>query len=61
MRNTSRARWIAMSPETSARLGYGSKLHRDTAFLAGLLADGEAQGNASQKASEQQRPTPWPR
>lgn len=38
--------WIEMSPATSARLGYVSKLNRDAAFLAGLIADGETQGQA---------------
>ncbi|MCC6627209.1 MAG: patatin-like phospholipase family protein [Chloroflexi bacterium] len=38
--------WIEMSPALSERLGYVSKLNRDPAFLAGLIADGEAQAEA---------------
>jgi NTE family protein len=37
---------IAMGPAISARLGYVSKLNRDPAFLADLIADGEAQAGA---------------
>jgi NTE family protein len=39
-------RWIEMSPELAARLGYVSKLNRDPAFLAELKADGEVRGKA---------------
>ncbi|NTU83489.1 MAG: patatin-like phospholipase family protein [Chloroflexales bacterium] len=38
--------WIEMSPKLSARLGYVTKLNRDPEFLAGLIADGEAQAEA---------------
>lgn len=39
-------RWIEMSPQMSARLGYVTKLNRDPDFLAGLIADGERQADA---------------
>jgi NTE family protein len=39
-------RWIEMSPNLNVRLGYVTKLNRDPGFLASLIADGEAQGEA---------------
>jgi NTE family protein len=41
-----RTDWIEMSPALVAQLGYVTKLNRDADFLAGLIADGEAQGRA---------------
>ena len=38
--------WIEMSPGLSGQLGYVTKLNRDPAFFARLIADGEAQSEA---------------
>lgn len=49
-------RWIEMSPELSARLGYVSKLNRDHGFLAELIADGEAWADAFLAAAQRSGP-----